>query len=201
MHADCPDLPNHPPSWSSRPFARPFALPAGLADWLFDPGSLTQRLRRSCPARFCVRVLHQSWARPSRDETRALGLRLDAWTWIREVQLLCGEQPWVFARTLIPAATLRGRGRRLTRLGSRPLGQVLFADPKVHRGPVEIAPIVAGQRLHQHAFAGFAEPPDAIWGRRSVFWIDGRCPLLVCEIFLPALPVSPALVDRTGLPS
>ena len=69
------------------------------------------------------------------------------------------RQPWVFARTLIPARTLRGRGRRLTRLGSRPLGQVLFADPKVRRDPVEIARIVAGQRMHQRAFAGFAEPP------------------------------------------
>jgi chorismate--pyruvate lyase len=75
---------------------------------------------------------------------------------------------------------------------------VLFADPKVRRDPVEIARIVAGQRMHQRAFAGFAEPPSAIWGRRSIFWIDGRYPLLVCEIFLPALPVSPTLVDRIG---
>jgi chorismate--pyruvate lyase len=105
------------------------------------------------------------------------------------VQLLCDERPWVFARSLIPARTLRGRGRRLTQLGTRPLGQVLFTDPGVRRGPVEIARIAVGQRLHQQAFAGLAEPPDAIWGRRSVFWIEER-PLLVCEIFLPGLPVS-----------
>ena len=129
--------------------------------------------------------------RPSRDEARVLTLRLDAWAWSREVQLLCGDRPWVFARTLIPAATLNGRGRRLTHLGTRPLGEVLFADPGIHRGPVEIARIVAGQTLHQRAFTGFIEPPDAIWGRRSVFWIDGL-PLLVCEIFLTDLPVSTA---------
>ena len=70
------------------------------------------------------------------DEARALGLRLGAWAWIREVQLLGDGQPWVFARTLIPADTLRGRGRRLTRLGTRPLGEVLFTDPGVRRGPV-----------------------------------------------------------------
>jgi chorismate--pyruvate lyase len=136
-----------------------------------------------------VRVLRQDWTRPSRDEARTLKLRLDAWAWTREVQLLCAEQPWVFARTLIPARTLRGRGRRLTQLGTRPLGEVLFADPGVRRGPVEIARITVHQRLHQRAFAGFAESPDAIWGRRSVFHIDG-CPLLVCEFFLPDLPVS-----------
>jgi chorismate--pyruvate lyase len=160
-----------------------------LADWLLNHGSLTQRLRCVCAGRFRVRVLRQGWSRPARDEARILGSRLDAWAWTREVQLLCNERPWVFARTLIPARTLRGRGRRLTYLGTRPLGQVLFADPEVRRGPVEITRIVAGQPLHQQAFAGFIESPATIWGRRSVFWIEGR-PLLVYEIFLPDLPVS-----------
>ncbi|TVR64090.1 MAG: chorismate lyase [Candidatus Competibacteraceae bacterium] len=178
-----------PPRWSSRPQPRDYS--AGLAAWLFDAGSLTRRLRRVCPCRFQVRVLRQGRMRPTRDEARVLTLRPDAWTWVREVQLLCGDRPWVFARTLIPAPTLNGRGRRLTRLGSRPLGEVLFADPGVRRGPVEIARIAAGQALHHRAFTGFSEPPDAIWGRRSVFRIDGH-PLLVCEIFLPDLPIFPA---------
>lgn len=137
-----------------------------------------------------MRILGQGWSRPLNDEARVLGLRLGAWAWIREVQLLCDHQPWVFARTLIPAETLRGRGQRLTRLGTRPLGEVLFADPGVRRGPVEIARIAASQRLHQWAFADRAESPDAIWGRRSLFWI-AKHPLLVCEIFLPDLPVAP----------
>lgn len=192
-----PRIPPAAPRWSSRP--RPRAYPAGLADWLFDAGSLTRRLRRACPHRFQVRVLRQGRMRPSRDEARVLTLRLDAWVWIREVQLLCGDRPWVFARTLIPAATLNGRGRRLTQLGTRPLGEVLFADPGVYRGPVEIACIVAGQTLHQRAFTGFVESPEVIWGRRSVFRIDGL-PLLVCEIFLPDLPISTA-GDRSGPPS
>lgn len=196
LHADCPELLSQPPSW----FPRVRALPLEWADWLFDPGSLTQRLRRKCPNHFCVHVLHQGWARPTLDETRALGLRSNAWAWIREVRLMCGEQPWVFARTLIPPTTLRGRGRRLIHLGNRPLGQVLFADPRIRRGPVEIARLVVGQKLHRRAFIGLVEPPDAIWGRRSIFWIDGHHPLLVCEIFLPALPVSPTLVNRIGCP-
>lgn len=166
-------------------------MPAGLANWLFNRGSLTQRLREICADRFRVRVLHQGWIRPDHDEAHALQLRMATWAWVREVQLLCGDQPWVFARTLIPALTLGGRGRRLTRLGSRPLGEVLFADPTVRRGPVEIACIGPDQRLHHRAFAHCNEPPDTIWARRSLFWMDGS-PLLVCEIFLPDLPASPA---------
>lgn len=177
--------------WYSRSQLFLHHLPAGFTDWLFDAGSLTRRLRSACSGHFRVQVLRQGWSRPSRDEARLLKLRLDAWAWTREVQLLCNAQPWVFARTLIPAVTLRGRGRRLTRLGTRPLGEVLFTDPSVRRGPVKVARIGAGQPLHQHAFGRLVESPATIWGRRSVFWIDGR-PLLVCEIFLPDLPAFPA---------
>lgn len=177
------------PRWYSRSQRFWRDLPPRTADWLLDSGSLTQRLRRASAGRFRVCVLRQGWARPDRDEARILGLRLDAWAWTREVRLLGDERPWVFARTLIPARTLNGRGRRLTYLGTRPLGQALFADPGVRRGPVEITRITAGQLLYQQAFAGLVEPPAAIWGRRSLFRIADR-PLLVCEIFLPDLPVS-----------
>ncbi|MER2558266.1 MAG: chorismate lyase [Candidatus Competibacter denitrificans] len=185
----CLTASNRPPSWypGSRLFLRD--TPSGLPAWLLDPGSLTQRLRCACAGTFRVRVLGQGWTRPSRDEAAALRLRGSVWAWTREVQLLCDEHPWVFARTLIPPQTLRGRGRRLTALGTKPLGAVLFADPRAQRGPVEIARIVAGQSLHQRAFAGFAESPQVIWGRRSVFRID-RDPLLVLELFLPTIPVS-----------
>lgn len=164
--------------------------PADLTNWLFDAGSLTRRLRQRCPGQLRVLVLRQGWTRPDRDEACALQLRLDAWAWTREVQLRCDERPWVFARTIIPARTLRGRGRRLTWLGTRPLGEALFTDPCVQRGPVEVARIVAGQRLHHRAVAGCAEPLEPLWGRRSVFWLDRR-PLLVCEVFLPDLLVKP----------
>jgi chorismate--pyruvate lyase len=110
------------------------------------------------------------------------------YVWTREVQLFCDEQPWVFARTVIPPATLCGRSRRLQHLGDRPLGEVLFTDPGVQRGEVQIARITASQHLHRRAFGALAELPAVIWGRRSLFRIDGR-PLLICEIFLPGLPL------------
>ena len=179
------------PHWHSRPSLWQRDWPADLTDWLFDAGSLTRRLRRRCPSQLRVQVLRQGWMRADQDEARALQLRLDAWAWIREVQLCCDERHWVFARTGIPARTLRGRGQRLTWLGTRPLGEALFTDPCVRRGPVEVACIVAGQRLHQRAVAGCVEPPETLWGRRSVFRLD-RHPLLVCEIFLPDLPIRPS---------
>jgi len=102
---------------------------------------------------------------------------------IREVELLCSGKPCVFARTVIPVSTRRGKQRRLTRLGSRPLGAFLFADPTMRRGPVEISRMDRQHDLFRRATAGLQRPPAEIWGRRSVFYLGGK-PLLVSEIFL-----------------
>jgi chorismate--pyruvate lyase len=90
----------------------------------------------------------------------------------------------VFARTVIPVRTLRGRQRRLARLGTRPLGAALFADPHLKRGEVEIARLAPGDGIYEHAAVQGAA--DGVWGRRSVFTLKGK-PLLVSEFFLPAL--------------
>lgn len=187
-------LPNLPPCWHGNQRSVR-GLSAAMANWLFHPGSLTRRLRQCCGERLWVQILWQGWGRPSRDEASALQLRLDARTWIREVRLLCEDQAWVFARTLIPTATLHGRGRALQHLGSRPLGEVLFNDPAVCRAAVEVAKITARQRLYQRALASAPPYPALLWARRSRFHL-GQQPLLVCEIFLPDLPASPPPADR-----
>ncbi len=176
------------PRWRPRAHLRQGELPAGLGAWLLDSGSLTRRLRQACPGVFRVQVLGQSWARPLPSEAELLAVAHRHHVWVREVQLFCDTQAWVFARTVIPPVTLQGWGRRLQQLGDRPLGEVLFTDPKAKRGEVEIARILPAQRLHQRAFGRLTEVPTEIWGRRSLFRIDGR-PLLVYEVFLPALPL------------
>lgn len=168
-------------------------LARGLSDdelrtWLFDPASLTQRVRETCSGTFSVRVECQGWGRPRLDEYRALGLRIGRRALIREVHLLCDDRPWVFARTVIPVTTLSGEQRHLAHLGNRPLGAVLFADPHMVRGPVEVAPIHQGHPLHLAAVQGLKRKPAVIWGRRSVFRLGGK-PLLVSEFFLPEIGV------------
>lgn len=154
-----------------------------LRDWLLDPSSLTRRLQERCAGRFRVRLDFQGWVRPALDECQALGLRRRPLALVREVHLLCDERPWVFARTVIPRSSLRGRERRLTHLGERPLGALLFADPRMQRGEVEVARIEPGTALHAHALGEQETEAGPVWGRRSVFWL-GRRPLLVSEIFL-----------------
>jgi chorismate--pyruvate lyase len=157
------------------------ALPASLVSWLLNTPSLTRRLRAECRDSFCVRVLSQSWRRPLHNERVALGMANHEVGLVREVQLLCRQKPWVFARTVIPVQTMSGSVRRLARLGTRPLGGLLFADPSVRRGALEIASIAPGHSLYGTATGGANGAP--IWGRRSVFHLDNK-PLLVSEVFL-----------------
>lgn len=106
---------------------------------------------------------------------------------VREVELLCDEQPWVFARTLIPATSLVGGARRLARLGSKPLGAVLFADPSTKRAAMELARLTRRDPLFAAAVDHLPLRPGQLWGRRTLFWYAGK-PLLVNEIFLPTIP-------------
>lgn len=158
-------------------------LETTLADWLLDPASLTERVTQACSGRFSVRVLRQGWGAPMLNEARRLKMRRNGYALIREVHLLCNDQPWIFARTIIPPATLRGKQRRLAHLGQKPLGALLFADKSMQRMEMEIACIKPGQRLYELANSHQTHQGKPIWGRRSVFFLNHH-PLLVSEIFL-----------------
>ena len=136
-------------------------------------------------------MLSQAWGAPCTDEARLLNMPKGQRAMVRQVQLLCDEQPWIYARTVIPVTSLRGRLRRLVHLGTRPLGGMLFADPGMRRGTVQLARISAGQDLFKAATLRLPQPPAEIWGRRSVFRIADK-PLLVSELFLPAFPAGGA---------
>lgn len=153
---------------------------------LLDSTSLTRRLQSLCAGRFRVQVLRQRWARARRDETQLLGLRHGRLANLREVRLLCDGRPWVYARSIIPATTLRGKYRRLARLGSRSLGTVLFTDKRIWRGEMQLARFMPGQPLFARATADSPPCAQPVWGRRSLFYLAGG-PLLLTEIFLHEL--------------
>ncbi len=177
----------------SEPVWRPWRLqcqrriPAGILCWLQDEGSLTRRVIAHCADRFSVCVKSQSWGRALASERQLLGMRPAAAALVREVELHCGSQSWVFARTLIPASSLQGGARRLAYLGDKPLGAVLFADPTVRRGLTQVARLLPGHVLFDGASAGLDPVPAGLWARRVLFHMEGK-PLLVNEVFLPNLP-------------
>lgn len=146
-------------------------VPKPFHHWIADQSSLTQRLIHLSNGRFKVRLLSQGVQPMHVEESLALGDRLGAMAIIREVELLCDGVACVYARSVIPLRSLRGKQRRLACLGSQPLGAFLFADPNLQRASVDVLPLNTTRKA---------------WGRRSLFKVGGY-PLFVSEYFLPTL--------------
>ncbi|MCD6061402.1 MAG: chorismate lyase [Moraxellaceae bacterium] len=148
------------------------APPRPVASWLREPGSLTARLVDLAQGEFRVRLLAQYWGRPAPEEARRLRLHSGRFALIREVALQGHGETWVRARSVLPVSSLTGPGRRLRRLGTRSLGHLLFRDPTLRRGPIEITRVM--------------QPEGRVFARRSHLVYHGK-PVLVAECFLPAL--------------
>lgn len=149
--------------------------------WLFEKGSLTQRLRDSCQEKVQVRVLFQQWVRPFAGESLGLSLSGHRYALIREVRLESAARPLIIARTVIPSQALSGSNQHLARLGERPLGDVLFSDPDLQRLRSELLlfqPSVWQQSILEESQA------DTLWGRRTLY-ASGERRMLVAEFFLP----------------
>jgi len=161
-------------------------IPAPMDGWVLGTPSLTARLRMRCGDAFSVRVLNENWASPSLDEACRLDIDRRRFAWIREVLLLCGDRPQIFARSVIPAASLRGGNRALQVLGNRPLGELLFTSPEASRSETEVALLHPDDWLARRVPTAASRASEAIWARRVVHHLRGR-PLLVTEVFLPEL--------------
>jgi len=178
------------PNWRKANTLGSLQASGNLWRWLRYPRSLTAALTAACPGRFSVRLLSQGSGRPTVDEGVALRLERHSAPIVRQVQLCCNERPWVYARTIIPRATMKGEGGRLARLGNRPLGALLFADPRVRRGTLQAARLVPGQALFAGALADIGSDMmprgRALWARRCVHHLESG-PLLVTEVFLHSI--------------
>jgi len=152
-----------------------------LSTWLFDDSSLTSRLISLCGDKFSVRVISQKWQKIDASDASAMALRGKQSALVRQVLLCCESQPMVYARTIIPATTIRGGQRRYANMGNRPLGAMLFSDRTMRRECVQVT-----QLPKQHQAYSYTASDEVMWGRRSVFRVSGK-PLLVAEYFLPEL--------------
>lgn len=161
------------------------ALPTANREWLLDSGSLTKRLIKSSNHHFSVQIISQQWSSAQLSEYDLLEVAPRHCCLIREVLLLCHQQPWVYARSVLPASSLTGKLRHLRHFDNRPLGQLLFNTPGMHRSPFQIARLpITSLSLQERLLLNNNNKEPNLWGRRSRFVIYNK-PLLVSEIFLP----------------
>jgi chorismate lyase len=158
--------------------------------WLIDNGSLTARLQQRF-SKFAVVPLSVKYAKLIQDEVALLRQSDCQIALIREVLLMGDHQPVVFAHSVLPRASLRGAWSGLGRLGKKPLGATLFANPKVKRTPLSYKKLTPNHVLYQHATQHLAQMPEVrkppyLWARRSIFSLS-CANIMVTEVFLPQL--------------
>jgi chorismate--pyruvate lyase len=154
-----------------------------LAAWLAAGGSLTAHIRR-VGHDFSVRKIMQGCVSALADE--AVVLKHSRGTVVREVLLMEGDLPLVFAHSVVSHRHTCGPWRTVRGLGSRPLAELLFADRSVHRQPLHYRVLTAVDPLGQRVLHALPDTKFPLWARRSVFHKKGAA-LMVTEVFLPAI--------------
>lgn len=155
-----------------------------LKNWLLNTGSLTERLQTSC-RNFEVRVLFHGLSDTPDIETEYLYQDIEPGaTQVREVVLMGDDRPWVFARSLIPVSFVENVMSDITQLGDKPLGKIIFNDPRFERQAFQLTKIDPRESFIDHL-----QPDDnrQLWGRRSLFKYNEHR-LSVAEVFLPDSP-------------
>lgn len=155
-------------------------IPDALREMILDQHSLTRRLKQVHNNEFFVRVISHDWQDPDASEKAFLHCD-DQRASIREVLLFGSGQPVVFARSVLPESSLSGENKVLLELGDKPLGEYIFSQPGLRRGPIEVTDLKASQ-FNSHLDFDFET--EIAWARRSLFYLREK-PISVCEVFLP----------------
>jgi len=162
-----------------------FTIPSPcLKNWLLDTGSLTERLQSQCTS-FHLTLIGQRQAQITLEEFQqvcAPQQQFNPHEWqIREVLLWGDNQPWVFARSIIPQRLCESD---FVNLNTKPLGQLIFNDKRFKRMPFEVTNMCPSEdflaQLHICS-------EMKLWGRRSAFSFEDM-KMTISEIFLPSSP-------------
>ena len=113
-----------------------------------------------------------------------MGLPEQRYHLVREVLLHVNDTPLILARTIIPESTIKAVNNKLAHLGNRPLGEIIFAYPKLERVAMDVS-LVKPSTWAEPVLVE-ADIQQALWGRRTGYGIAHH-QMLVSEFFLPAI--------------
>ena len=165
--------------------------PVALHPWLAEPGLLTARVRRACGHATQFRLLRTERSQLSAGLARRMEVE-DTGCLVREIEFACGDTRWVFAQSVFPDSTVI-QHPWLADLGNVALGESLLGQPEVSRQPLEYRELAMDDELA--VATGGLEGPA--WARRAVYRLS-MAPILVQEVFLPALINDGRAQDRPG---
>jgi chorismate--pyruvate lyase len=172
--------------WHKSYWLRSYSLSPAERAWLRYKKSMTKRLRKYAGEDLAIEVTQAGWQRGDRYEHQILQVPLGQRFFIREVNITCNHNICMFARTTIPASSFSGKLKFLRHLGTKPLGNVLFADPSLTRSEFSYTLLPRSHELFIKSPTAASNQVTALWARYSVFMLKSER-LLLTEVFLPPL--------------
>jgi len=157
-----------------------------LKEWLLCTGSFMNRLETFGVQDAEVNVIQQAWLKPNDEEADQLGLNPEESAFVREVLIQSPSNAWMYARSVIPRATLTDKEIELTQLENRALGTVLFQEKAWQRQSFEFSFLSKNSDWFTKILTHVKLPTAGLWARRSQFHLQEK-KLLLTEIFLPSI--------------
>ena len=137
-----------------------------ILSWLNEPGSITSRIKSF--SNFRLKLLRDGPGEVDIIEDDLIVENYEENN-TREVILYSDEKPLIYAKSIIPLATIRLGLGILGNLKESPLGDILFSNPEIKKKYM--------------LFAKFQSNKKIFYGRKGIYTVNGY-PFSVCEIFL-----------------
>lgn len=167
--------------WKSTP---PNSLNYLQKYWLNRSGTLTAGLRQLGEVK--IHILNESPSPMCEEDKIALQKPHTTLIWVREIVMNINDLPCIWARSITPIQASRSVWRGIRHLNTHPLAEILYHDPRIHRGDFTMTRIHPASVLYRKLRLYFPEQiHQAHYARRSIFY-KNAIPLMVTECFLPS---------------
>ena len=137
-----------------------------IKSWLLEEGPITKRIESN--EKFELKLLRDDLGNVNKLDRSFLG-HLNGDMKIREVILYGNKNPRVYAQSIIPVETINKGLSKLGKLGTKPLGDILFEKNIFKK--------------ENTVFAQFKEEKNIFWGRKTKYNVKHK-PFSVMEVFL-----------------
>ena len=153
-------------SWKNFESVESKILNNEIRSWLLEKGPITKRIKKN--GTFRLHLIQDKLSFVKQEDKDFIDCTSDAIK-LREVILFCGNEPIVFAQTIIPYETISNGFEKLGNLGNKPLGDILFEKNIFTKDKV--------------VYALFKNESGIYWGRKAKYLVKGF-KFSVMEVFL-----------------
>lgn len=157
--------------------------------WLKKPKKLSPKMKELCN-KLELHVISQEINSILNNEKVFINTSKNL-AFVRKVYITGDNTPWEYARVIVPEETYNKYKDKFIGLNNKFIGEsLLYNNNTTIRSEFEFTKISPNDYLFKEISSAIPElKAKEIYGRRSIFYLDKKYPILVCEFFLPDIPI------------